>query len=83
MSTIDANGMLVESKVIARRSSGIEHGALPEVLAIVVHQTDPSTPSPASTATETVAMAPISSSTRMARSIKRPASTRAATTSAN
>jgi len=40
MPTIDANGMLVDPKVIPRRSSGIEHGALPSVLAIVVHQTD-------------------------------------------
>ena len=43
MSTIDTNGMLVDPKVIPRRSSGIEHGALPSVLAIVVHQTDSST----------------------------------------
>ena len=43
MSTIDANGMLIDPRVISRRSSGIEHGALPKVLAIVVHQTDSST----------------------------------------
>lgn len=43
MSTIDANGMLIDPKVILRRSSGIEHGALPSVLAIVVHQTDSGT----------------------------------------
>lgn len=40
MASIDTNGMIVDPRVIPRRSSGIEHGALPRVLAIVVHQTD-------------------------------------------
>ena len=40
MSTIDANGMLIDPKVILRRSPGIEHGTLSGVAAIVVHQTD-------------------------------------------
>lgn len=43
MSSIDGNGMLVDSRIIARRFSNIEQGALTSVSAIVVHQTDTST----------------------------------------
>lgn len=43
MPTIDKDGMLVDSKVTLRRFPNIEHGALPNVAAIVVHQTDTST----------------------------------------
>lgn len=40
MSTIDKDGMLVDPKVILKRFKSIEHGKLPSVEAIVVHQTD-------------------------------------------
>ncbi|NWB29307.1 peptidoglycan recognition protein family protein [Pseudomonas gingeri] len=40
MSSIDSEGMLVDSRVIHRRFYTIEHGRLDGVHAIVVHQTD-------------------------------------------
>ena len=40
MSKIDKEGILVDGKVIPRRFPAIEHGKLPGVHAIVVHQTD-------------------------------------------
>lgn len=40
MSTIDKDGMLVAPKVKLKRYKSIEHGKLPAVEAIVVHQTD-------------------------------------------
>lgn len=40
MSTINKDGMLVDSRVIPRRLPAIEHGKLAGVRAIVVHQTD-------------------------------------------
>lgn len=43
MSTIDSNGMLIDSRVTPRRFTNIEHGALSGVRAIVVHQTDTDT----------------------------------------
>ncbi len=43
MASIDSNGMIVDPRVIPRRSPGIEHGTLPRALAIVVHQTDSAT----------------------------------------
>jgi N-acetyl-anhydromuramyl-L-alanine amidase AmpD len=42
MSTIDKDGMLIDSRVLPRRSASIEHGELSGVHAIVVHQTDSS-----------------------------------------
>ncbi|WP_256354614.1 N-acetylmuramoyl-L-alanine amidase [Variovorax sp. dw_308] len=42
MSTIDKDGMLIDSRVLLRRSASIEHGELSGVRAIVVHQTDSS-----------------------------------------
>ena len=38
-------GILVHPRIIVRRFPGIEHGPLPTVRAIVVHQTDASTAS--------------------------------------
>jgi N-acetyl-anhydromuramyl-L-alanine amidase AmpD len=43
MSSIDGNGMLVDSRITPRRFPNIEKGALPSVSAIVVHQTDTTT----------------------------------------
>jgi N-acetyl-anhydromuramyl-L-alanine amidase AmpD len=43
MSTIDHDGMLIDSRIIARRFANIEHGSLDTVSAIVVHQTDTAT----------------------------------------
>ncbi|CAM3690707.1 peptidoglycan recognition protein family protein [Rheinheimera salexigens] len=40
MSTIDQQGMLIDSKVQLKRFESIEHGNLSSVKAIVVHQTD-------------------------------------------
>lgn len=40
MSSINADGMLVDPLVIARRFPSIEHGALKKVQAILIHQTD-------------------------------------------
>lgn len=40
MDKIDKNGMLTNPRVIPRRFQSIEHGRLPTVRAIVVHQTD-------------------------------------------
>lgn len=40
MSTINNDGMLVNNKVTLRRFHNIEHGVLPSIQAIVVHQTD-------------------------------------------
>ncbi len=40
MSTINKDGMLIDNKVVHRRSPGIEHGMLIGIHAIVVHQTD-------------------------------------------
>lgn len=43
MATIDKNGMLQDSRIVPRRYMNLEHGALTQVNAIVVHQTDSST----------------------------------------
>jgi N-acetyl-anhydromuramyl-L-alanine amidase AmpD len=43
MSSIDGNGMLVDSRIIARRFASIEQAPLTSVSAIVVHQTDTTT----------------------------------------
>lgn len=43
MATIDKQGMLMDQRIHPRRYPGIEHGTLPTVRAIVVHQTDGST----------------------------------------
>ncbi len=40
MSTIDKNGMLIDTKVKLKRYKSIEHGTLPAIRAILVHQTD-------------------------------------------
>ena len=40
MPTVNNDGMLVDPKIILRRFPSIEHGALPGVHSIVVHQTD-------------------------------------------
>lgn len=40
MASIDKDGMLVDTRVLLRRSTTIEHGALEGIRAIVVHQTD-------------------------------------------
>ncbi len=40
MSKIDKDGMLIDKKVTLRRFPNIEHGSLPGIHAIVVHQTD-------------------------------------------
>lgn len=40
MSTIDKDGMLADPKIKLKRYKNIEHGKLPDVDAIVVHQTD-------------------------------------------
>lgn len=42
MSRLDSNGMLIAPRVQAQRYSHIEHGALGDVHAIVLHQTDSS-----------------------------------------
>ncbi|WP_263139796.1 peptidoglycan recognition family protein [Pseudomonas sp. RIT-PI-AD] len=43
MSSLDKDGMLIDAQVIQMRFTGIEHGELAGVHAIVVHQTDSST----------------------------------------
>ncbi|MDP5137608.1 peptidoglycan recognition family protein [Rheinheimera baltica] len=40
MSTIDKDGMLIDTKVTLKRYTSIEHGDLASVCAVVVHQTD-------------------------------------------
>ncbi|MFP6845320.1 MULTISPECIES: peptidoglycan recognition protein family protein [Thalassolituus] len=40
MSTIDNDGMLIDTKVKLKRYKSIEHGTLPVIHAILVHQTD-------------------------------------------
>lgn len=37
---LDKEGMLVHSRIIAKRSTGLEHGKLTNLNAVVVHQTD-------------------------------------------
>jgi hypothetical protein len=41
--TIDANGMLVSPRIVQQRYVHLEHGALPRVNGIVLHQTDSTT----------------------------------------
>lgn len=40
---VDKNGMIQDGRILLRRFSNLEHGALNQVNAIVVHQTDSST----------------------------------------
>lgn len=43
MSHIDKDGMLIHPKIVLKRFKHLEHGALPAVNGIVLHQTDSST----------------------------------------
>lgn len=47
MSTVDAQGMMNDARVTARRYATIEHGTLDAVRAIVLHQTDSQNAEPA------------------------------------